>query len=309
MIPSVLRQSGVIARPPAWRESPMRKILLSAFLLSATPAIAEPLLGEDAKTIAIFDAHVHYSEPAWEPFPPETVIALFDRNRVAMALVSSTPDEGTITLWKLAPARIVPELRPYRGQWDIANWMADPEMTAYLTKRLAEYPHEGIGEFHVTAMEGANRELLAAIAREAVARGVPVHVHSGAEPVEFFFETEPSITVIWAHAGMTALPAEIGAMMDRYPQLYADTSIRHGDIIQGRGIDADWEALLIRHADRFLVGSDTWVNSQWERYGRIIDASRLWLSRLPRSVAEKIAHRNAGRLFGREVSEGLIGQR
>lgn len=287
----------------------MRKLLLCAGFLLAAPAWAEPLLGADAKTIPIFDAHVHYSEPAWGPFPPETVIALLDHNRVAMALVSSTPDEGTITLWELAPARIVPELRPYRGEWEISNWMSDPRMTDYLAERLAKYPHEGIGEFHVNAMDGANRELLATIAREAVARDIPVHVHSGAEPVRFFFETAPEITVIWAHAGITAPPAEIGAMMDSYPRLYADLSIRNGDIIQGRGLDPDWEALLIRHADRFLVGSDTWVNSQWERYGRIIDGNRLWLAQLPRSVAERIAHGNAERLFGREVTEDLIGRR
>jgi len=285
----------------------MRPLVLSAVLLAA-PATAEPLLGEDAKTIPIFDAHVHYSEPAWGPYPPETVIALFDTNRVAMALVSSSPDEGTIRLWELAPSRIVPELRPYHGEWGSTNWMSYPGMTGYLAERLKKYPHEGIGEFHVTAWSDANLELLATIGREAVARGIPVHVHSGAEPVQFFFETAPEITVIWAHAGMTAQPPEIGAMMDRYPRLYADTSIRHSDILDGPALDPDWEALLIRHADRFLVGTDTWVNGQWERYQRIIAASRLWLARLPRSVAERIAHGNAERLFGREVTEDLIGR-
>lgn len=294
----------------AKRPSVPRSFVFAGLLLGyASPVLAEPLLGDDARTIPIFDAHVHYSEPAWGPFPPETVIALFDRNRVAMALVSSTPDEGTITLWQLAPSRVVPELRPYHGDWDKADWMSSPGMLGYLNERLAAYPHEGIGEFHVTAMEGANTELLAAIAREAAARGIPVHVHSDAGPVEFFFETEPGITVIWAHAGMTAQPDEIGAMMDRHPRLYADTSIRHTDIIAGRGLDPGWEALLIRHSDRFLVGSDTWVNAQWERYDRIIAASRLWLARLPRSAAERIANGNAEALFGREISERLIGRR
>jgi len=287
----------------------MRMLLLGAALVLATPAAAEPLLGDDAKIIPIFDAHLHYSEPAWEPFPPETVIALFDSNRVAMALVSSTPDDGTIRLWELAPSRVVPEARPYHDAWDTANWMSAPGMLAYLGERLARYPHEGIGEFHVQTMEGANRELLAEIAREAMARGIPVHVHSAAEPVRFFFDTAPEITLIWAHAGMTAQPAEIGEMMDRYPRLYADTSIRNNDILQGTGLDPDWEALLIHHADRFMVGTDTWVNSQWERYDRIIAASRLWLARLPRSVAEQIAYGNAQRLFGREVTENLIGRR
>ena len=33
-------------------------------ILVASPAVAEPLLGDDAKTIPIFDVHVHYNEPA-----------------------------------------------------------------------------------------------------------------------------------------------------------------------------------------------------------------------------------------------------
>jgi len=61
----------------------MRMIFLSATLLPATPGSVEPFLGEDAKTIPIFDAHQHYCERAWEPLPPETVFALFGRDRVA----------------------------------------------------------------------------------------------------------------------------------------------------------------------------------------------------------------------------------
>lgn len=58
-----------------------------------------------------------------------------------------------------------------------------------------------------------------------------------------------------------------------------------------------------------MVGTDTWGNGQWERYQRIVAASRLWLARLPRSVAERIAHGNAERLFKREVTADLIGRR
>ncbi|HUV63688.1 MAG TPA: amidohydrolase family protein [Sedimentisphaerales bacterium] len=277
-------------------------------LLVTSPAVAEPLLGEDAKTIPIFDVHVHYNEPAWGPFPPETVIALFDRNRIPIALVSSTPEAGTIRLWQLAPSRIVPELRPYYENWDSSNWMSNPDVSDYLTEHLAKHPHEGIGEFHVHTMDGANLDLLTSVAHEAVKRNIPLHVHSGAEPVRFLFNAAPDVTLIWAHAGMTAPPAEIDDMMDRYPRLYADTSIRNRDIISGRGLDPDWEALLIRHSDRFMIGTDTWVNSQWERYDQSITASRLWLSWLPKSVGEKIANGNAERLFKREATESLIGQ-
>ena len=35
--------------------------------------------------------------------------------------------------------------------------------------------------------------------------------------------------------------------------------------------------------------------------------NRLWLSKLPRDVAEKIAYKNAERYFGRDISMDQIG--
>lgn len=45
-----------------------------------------------------------------------------------------------------------------------------------------------------------------------------------------------------------------------------------------------------------MVGTDTWINAQWERLPRILDGFRAWLRQLPPEVAEKIAYRNAERL-------------
>ena len=58
-----------------------------------------------------------------------------------------------------------------------------------------------------------------------------------------------------------------------------------------------------------MVGSDTWVNGQWDDYAAIIASNREWLSYLPRDVAEKIAYKNAERLFGRTITMDLIGKR
>ena len=290
---------------------PIFAILSFVVMLSPSPVSADPLLGDDAASIPIFDVHVHYNEPAWQSFPPETVINIFDQNKVALALVSSSPDDGTLALWEHSPERIISELGPYHGDWTNLNWMSNDGMADYLSDRLAERDYAGIGEFHVSAVDGADLELLGVIARGAEARGIPIHIHSGAEPVRYFFEVAPEITVIWAHAGIPAppfvvrpaQPAEIGAMMDSYPRLYADTSLRTPFILSEDGIDPAWEELLIRHADRFMVGSDTFRNSQWDFYGSIIEGSRSWLALLPKTVAEKIANGNASALFGRAISD------
>lgn len=259
--------------------------------------------------LPIFDAHVHYKQPAWDAFPVSTVVQLFDKAGVAMALVSSTPDEGTIRLWAYAPRRVVPELRPYYGEWGSGNWQNAPGMAAYLEDRLDRYPHKGIGEFHVHVMDTANRPLLAEVARMAVERDIPVHIHSGPDPVHLFFELEPDITVIWAHSGLGDPPSVILETMSAHPNLWADTSLREYGIMDGDRINTEWLEILTRFQDRMMVGSDTWVNGQWENYESIMADHRTYLNLLPRDIAEKIAYRNAERLFGVTVTLDLIGKK
>jgi predicted TIM-barrel fold metal-dependent hydrolase len=282
-------------------------------VLTAMSVMAGSALADNHQRNAdlpIFDAHIHYKQPAWGPFPVKTVIELMDKTGVAMGLVSSTPDEGTIMLWKYAPKRIVPELRPYHGSAGSGNWTKAEGMLDYLKARMKKYPHRGIGEFHVHSLDPADKPLLVQVARLAMQYKVPIHIHSGAAPVKLFYEIEPRLTVIWAHAGMSEPPSVIGPLMDKHKSLYADTSFRESDILAGEGgLDPVWRKLLIKHQDRFMVGTDTWVNSQWENYEGLINMSRRILSFLPRAVAEKYAYKNAEALFGIKVHKGLIGTR
>lgn len=285
-------------------------IPLAAVLLISAPAFAQSdEIGAGAADLPIFDVHMHYKQPAWEPYPVATVIELMDRSGVAMALVSSTPDEGTIMLWEYAPRRIVPELRPYHGDAGSGNWTKSEGMLGYIRDRLETYDHEGIGEFHVHNLDPADRPLLRAVAGMARARNIPVHIHSGAAPVRLFYELEPELTVIWAHAGMSEPPDVVGAMLDAYPTLYADTSYREREILGDGNLDPMWRAVILRHPDRLMVGTDTWINAQWDDYEGLIALNRSWLAKLPRDVAERIAYGNAARLFGRKVSRDLIGTR
>ena len=227
-----------------------------------------------------------------------------------MGLVSSTPDEGTIKLFETAPNRIVPELRPYHGDAGSSNWTRAPGMQAYLRKRLADYPHEGIGEFHLHSIDPADKFLLKAVTDMALARDIPLHVHSGAEPVKALFDMAPDLTIIWAHAGMGEPPSVIEPLMARYQRLFADTSYRERDILVAEDqLDEAWLKLLLKYPDRFMVGTDTWVNSQWENYDALVAMNRQWLSLLPRHVAEQIAYKNAEKLFDRQISLEQIGTR
>ena len=78
------------------------------------------------------------------------------------------------------------------------------------------------------------------------------------------FTIEPRLRVIWAHAGMSSGPQAVGALLDRYPNLSVDLAIRNGDVAPGGVLDPGWRAVFLRHPDRFLAGTDTWVTSRWE---------------------------------------------
>jgi predicted TIM-barrel fold metal-dependent hydrolase len=287
----------------------MHHILLKiSMLLFALPLAADPI-GDGVDDLPLFDAHVHYNTDAWEPYPPATVIELMDNAGVTMALVSSTPDEGTIKLYKFAPNRIVPEVRPYHGGWGASNWMRSPDMIEYITERLASYPHAGIGEFHVHSVGSKDEPMLIEIAKLAARENVLVHIHSEHEPVESVYQVEPDLRVIWAHAGMSSPPEVIERMMDIYPTLYADLSYREHEILGADGIEPEWEQLLTKHSDRFMIGSDTWANDQWKNYKGLIVDNRRWLRHFPRELAEKFAFKNAEQLFGVKVSKEQLGTR
>lgn len=280
--------------------------------LFAQTALADENLnpiGAGVDELPLFDAHMHYKEPAWEAYPVESVIELMDRNGVAMALVSSTPDEGTIMLWEHAPNRIVPELRPYHGDANSGNWAKAENMREYLEDRLNRYPHEGIGEFHIHRLDTSDEPLFREVIRMARERDIYLHVHSGTEPIRWLYSLDAEVKIIWAHTGLSERAPAIYDLMKEYPALLADTSLKEYSILDGDRIDPEWRGIIFDFQDRLMIGSDTWVNGQWDDYDAIMQSNRQWLSLLPRAVAEKIAYKNAERYFGREISMDQIGTR
>ncbi len=83
----------------------MRNFLLALALF--TPAVSY------AADFPLFDAHIHYSEEAWQRIPPKEAIALLRKAGVKRALVSSTNDDGNQKLFAEAPDLILPSLRTY----------------------------------------------------------------------------------------------------------------------------------------------------------------------------------------------------
>jgi hypothetical protein len=269
---------------------------LSIFLLFGWSFLS-CLSKTSAEGLPIFDAHIHYNQPDWSVYSPEDVLRFFDQAGVRWAIVSSTPDEGTLRLFEKDSKRIVPVLRPYRMQSDMGTWMKDASILAYVEKRLERGLYRGIGEFHISPGEIDPSAVVRGFAALAVERGIFLYVHTDESGVEKLFRLKPQVRVLWAHAGMSATPQRIGQLLDRYPALSIETSIR-SDIAPGGRMDPAWRDLFLHHSDRFLIGSDTWVTSRWETFLAIHSEYRSWLKGLPREVAEKLAFKNAFRLVG-----------
>ncbi len=275
--------------------------IIAAFVAGLLAVGASPRAQEK---LPIIDTHVHYSRPAWEVFAPPAILEKLEQAGVARALVSSTPDDGTLALYRADSTRIVPVLRPYRTRADMADWFASDAVLAYMKGRLAGGPYIGIGEFHLSGAAAARTPQIREIARLAVARNLMLHAHSDAEAVRALFEVEPRLRIHWAHSGF-APAVLVGEMMDRYRRLTADVSFRAFDIDSGAGLDPAWRGLLIRHKNRFMIGTDTYVTPRWDAYGELIAEHRDWLGKLPRDVAKAIAHENAEREFGIALKPAL----
>jgi hypothetical protein len=263
-------------------------LALAGFAWGAAPAGA-------AQDLPIFDAHIHYGRIAWDAYPPESVFAILDRAGVTGALVSSTPDEGTLRLREKAPGRIVAEVRPYRSPDDMGSWTRDTTRLPYVEERLKRGIYRGIGEFHL-GPGAATHPVPRGFVELAARYRVFLHCHCDETAIEELARMRQDVRVLWAHAGMGAPAATVERLLDRYPNLWAELALRT-DVASGGALDPAWRALFLKHADRFLVGTDTWVNSQWDRLPEIHEGTRAWLRQLPPDVAARIAHGNGDRLF------------
>ena len=266
-------------------------LLGTAIVVSPSDAAAQ-VAGED---LPIFDAHIHYNREDWGLYSVDEALALLDQAGVRKAFVSSTPDDGTLMLLERAPERIVPNLRPYRTPADQGTFARDPSIVPYLEERLAERQYRGIGEFHLLPGDAA-QAVPADIAALAARRGLVLQVHADASVLEEFLALRPDVTVLWAHAGMSASPPVVLRVLDAHPNVWVELALRTDVAPSGR-LDPSWAELFERFPDRFMIGTDTWIPSQWTRLPSAMADVRAWLRQLPPELAAAIAYRNAERLL------------
>ncbi len=193
----------------------------------------------------------------------------------------------------------------------------------YGYNRLVPTTHQHIsGDIELPA----DSPLMVKIADLAARYEVPVVIHAEAEPqtaaqMRRLLERSPRTRIVWAHNCGRGPAALVAAFLKAHPNLMCDLGqmavplvnpygygtgwpagrSRHISIVQYPGGDlaSDMRDLFEAFADRFTIGTDTAHPFQYPRYGDVIEAFRVLLSKLQPETARRIGSENAERLFGK----------
>jgi predicted TIM-barrel fold metal-dependent hydrolase len=271
-------------------------------LAAAAAAQAEPYAGP------LFDAHLHYNDEAQQPHPLPDVLARMQRSGVRAIVANSRPNDGTKALaaseqTRAAGVSVVPFIRLYRNRADYGGWFNDDSIYEMVLRELAQGtsagPYRGIGEFHLYDSSNANGAVARKLMQLAQERSLAVLAHVDDHAIDLLMAHAPQARLIWAHSGIGGPPvSRVRALLLKHPSLMGELSYRPGLTDASGHLSAEWKALLNEFPQRFLVGSDTWVNARWDSYETLMREARLWLGDLPPAAARRIAWDNGAALFG-----------
>lgn len=281
-----------------------------------------------SEELILFDAHIHYNDSDRAYLGPDEIFDILDDSGIYGALVSSIPNEGTLILYKKAPDRVVPFLRPYRTFSDKDTWYNDQSIIGYIDEHLKSGVYKGFGEIDLP-LKHINAPAVKYLISLSLKRGLPMQIDSDEEVIKELFNLYPSIQIIWAHGG-GAEPETIGMLLSDFPALYVELAGR-SDIEKNGMIDTSWSELFQRYPDRFMIGSGSkvkrtlltffrsfyhdkdllrafknlramWVTSRWKSLENATNMIQDWLPQLPPEVAEKVAYKNAQNIFNQNFS-------
>jgi len=261
-----------------------------------------PAAAASQTRLKIFDAHLHYNHEPDPFYRLDQVLEIFRRNNVAGIIANSRPNKGTheLVAAKAPGLLVVPFIRPYRTRADVADWSTDPSIYRLIESEYQLGYFRGIGEFHIYGAAAA-RPLVKQAVEFAAARNLYILAHCDEAALTILLAHHAEAKIIWAHTGFSTPLARVRELLDQHPALLGELSYRSGITEANGQLSQAWRELFQRHSDRFLIGSDTWIDERWFAYDGIIKGYRDWLAQLPEDQAKRIAHGNAERLFGAKL--------
>ena len=271
--------------------------------------------------IPVADSHLHYKWNQAEVTSPEQAVAALRANQVQLAVVTGTPAERALELQRLAPDIVLPIYGVYRAGGDWYAWQSRESLVDEVRAALASGNYHGIGELHLIggfAVRWQRSDVLKALLALAAEYDVPVLIHtefSRAEPTLSICQANPHNRLLLAHAGAALPAAEVKRVLEACPNVWMDLSardpwrfLRFPIADDDDRLLPDWEALVLRWPERFVIGSDAvwpverldaWdqADTGWQRIGNFLDFHRRWASFLPPEVQRKVLLENALGLF------------
>jgi len=178
-------------------------------------------------------------------------------------------------------------------QLDAYFWFCLEHVRAYNT---AWNYFSGMSQTEIGKALGCKQPDISRDLRRARERGLVLHARADEYAIRKLFELGPELRILWAHGGMFTPPGAIGELIGRFPRLWVDLSLR-GDVAHNGKLNPEWREVLLRHPDRFVLGSGTYTTELWYQFRFSFDRFREWLRELPPGPAERIAFRNGLELF------------
>ena len=280
-----------------------RRRLLGAAALG----VALPLRAAARYAGPLFDAHLHYNDEAQAPHPLADVLGRLQRSGVRAIVANSRPNDGTQALasaldaTRAAGVTVVPFVRLYRSRADYSGWFGDESIYQMVLRELGRGtpagPFRGLGEFHLYDSANADGAVAAKLMKLARERGLAVLAHCDEVAIDKLMAHAPGAKLIWAHTGIGGTPVgRVRELMGQHPSLLGELSYRPG-LAHNGALAAEWRDTFTALPERFLIGSDTWINQRWQQYEALMDEYRAWLGALPPAVAQRIAWGNGASLF------------
>lgn len=255
----------------------------------------------------VIDAHSHVpSTTAFDAY----AAAMKRHNVVKVVLLGVGGVQKDDAAWIAAAARKYPD-SVIVGQ--PVSDPTSPQAASRLDAELAKSGARAVGEVHVRQVsrkidrspaDPAFVRLLEVAARHKA----PVVIHQELDDkataaLGTALRAVPAATIVLAHAG-SATPATLEPLLARHANLVIDLSGMHFQrtpalAAETGPLDPAWKALIEKRSDRFLIGIDVWAPRLFEpaMLDRLMTWTRRILGQLAPEAAERVAHRNAARLF------------
>lgn len=206
--------------------------------------------------------------------------------------------------------------------------MEDPDdgefrkLLTYLDQGLGDKTLVGIGELFVNNQNTNAQERL----RRKMAIDGPViralfdlavkhdaflafHMEGNADSVaqlERLAASDRKGRIILNHCGINLPPSEIDRLFTAHANLFCEISVRYPPMVRGKiftrifdgnSIASGWKDVIVKHADRFMVGTDAEGNNG-DYVASIKNVRSGLLANLPIEAARQVAYGNAKTLFG-----------